>query len=519
MKKLLLIFVLLSLLINQTTLAYTLTKVDTKIANNKLNILNERIKKWFSYEIIYKQQLSLQNNIKKIRDSKNIKSIAYKNLDKNYTISQYILENLINYWTVKQNTVSNPLVKKQDTIIQEQTVVKKQNCDDWWYYNEWTMSCQPNNPVRSCNITNGTGKQTWNGNNWENCIVTSCNSWYSASNWSCLVNQPTQQTSPISNQITCSSDQHTENNTCVSNIKSCTVSNWIGQQSWNSDAWGNCNISSCNTGYSISGNSCIQNQPTCSSDQHIENNACISNTKSCTISNGIGQQSWDGNNWSNCIAYTCDNNYFLSDEKCIKNPPTCLVNQHIEENTCVWDIKNCSLSNWYGTQSWASGVWWNCTPIGCNAWYTKENNSCISNAWYISLFQDSIWNTFTNNLWLKNAAFIPRYTDSYKTIGIIKQWDTLNLKINTIHPQGKSILCYYAFMYEQGSSLNGSQLWTNSSSLTSCNSTLNIDKLIWNGRLLILRLIIKTWTLTNMDQLYTFWSGEDSFTIAYDIMQ
>ena len=193
MKILLLVISLSFLLLSQATFAYTLTNIDTKFAN-KVKILNERIKKWASYETIYKQQLLFQKNIKKNRDSKNVKSVTYKNLDKNYAISQYILDNLINYWAVNQNIVTTIPIKTQ-----EQIVVKKQTCDDWWYYNEWAMSCQPNNPTRTCSISNGIGKQTWNGNNWESCIVASCISWYSVSNWNCSVNQSIQQQTTTTN--------------------------------------------------------------------------------------------------------------------------------------------------------------------------------------------------------------------------------------------------------------------------------------------------------------------------------
>ena len=153
------------------------------------------------------------------------------------------------------------------------------------------MSCQPNNPTRTCSISNGIGKQTWNGNNWESCIVASCISWYSVSNWNCSVNQSIQQQTTTTNQLTCSSDQHIENNTCISNIRSCGISNGIGKQTWNGNNWDSCIVASCNSWYSVSNWNCSVKQPmeqpnttttttttnqlTCSSDQHIENNTCI----------------------------------------------------------------------------------------------------------------------------------------------------------------------------------------------------------------------------------------------------
>ncbi|NRH21172.1 hypothetical protein HOO68_03950 [Candidatus Gracilibacteria bacterium] len=242
MKKFLILIVLPCIVFSNTAFAYTLSKADTRIATNKVKILNERIQKGTPYSTIYKQQLNIQNNIKKNKDNKNIKSMAFKNLDKNYAILQYILENLID--STNKTTINNQI-----------SVKKNNNCDDGWYYNEGVMNCQPNNPIKSCNISNGIGKQTWNGNGWNSCNVVSCNTGYSASNGSCLVNQPVQESTPIINQSSCSSSQHLENNICVSNSKSCSMANGVGEQTWNGSSYGSCNVVSCNTGYENKGDS------------------------------------------------------------------------------------------------------------------------------------------------------------------------------------------------------------------------------------------------------------------------
>ncbi len=200
------------------------------------------------------------------------------------------------------------------------------------------------------------------------------------------------------------------------------------------------------------------------------------------------------------------------------NQLTCSSDQHIENNTCISNIRDCSISNGYGSQIWSTNTWGSCNLTSCGYWFIPENNSCKYTKPYLTLFQDNIWNNFTNSTSTKNAIFIPNYTDNYKSIGTIKEWDTLNIRINTIHPINEPILCYYTFAYEQGSTLNWLQWWLSSKSLTSCNSTLDISKIIWNGRQILLRLTIKTWTLTNIDQIYNFGSGEDSFVVAYDII-
>jgi hypothetical protein len=84
--------------------------------------------------------------------------------------------------------------------------------------------------IQPCNITNGTGRQTWGGSSWGSCVVQSCNSNF-----------------------------HQESNSCTSNTRSCSISNGAGSQTWISSAWGECSIASCNSGYHQSGNTCIAN--------------------------------------------------------------------------------------------------------------------------------------------------------------------------------------------------------------------------------------------------------------------
>jgi hypothetical protein len=82
--------------------------------------------------------------------------------------------------------------------------------------------------AQSCNITNGTGNQTWSGSAWGDCSVTSCNDTY-----------------------------HQDGNACISNTRSCTITNGNGSQAWTNNAWGDCTLVSCISGYTQSGNTCV----------------------------------------------------------------------------------------------------------------------------------------------------------------------------------------------------------------------------------------------------------------------
>lgn len=168
-----------------------------------------------------------------------------------------------------------------------------------------SVSCSGSS-TQSCLISNGTGIQsrTCSSGVWSSygaCTVSTCSSGYQISGNSCIT-------------TTCSG----------SPSQSCSISNGTGTQSrtcnlgtWSS--YGSCAVSSCNTGYQISGNTCVP--LTCSG----------STTQSCSISNGTGIQSRTCNlgTWSSygtCTVSTCNSGYIQSNNTCIvqtsQNTPT-----------------------------------------------------------------------------------------------------------------------------------------------------------------------------------------------------
>ena len=57
----------------------------------------------------------------------------------------------------------------------------------------------------------------------------------------------------------CASGYHTENSgaSCVSNTRTCSITNGQGTQTRNGSSWNACLVLNCNAGYEISGNSCV----------------------------------------------------------------------------------------------------------------------------------------------------------------------------------------------------------------------------------------------------------------------
>jgi hypothetical protein len=118
--------------------------------------------------------------------------------------------------------------------------------------------------------------------------------------------------------------------TCTgSTTQSCYIPNGTGQQSrtcnngvWSS--WSSCIVDSCNTGYNISGNTCVPL-------------TCVgSTTQACYVQNGVGSQNRTCTNgvwssWSTCTVTSCNTGYYISGNSCLQNTPA---------PTCTDGIKN-----------------------------------------------------------------------------------------------------------------------------------------------------------------------------------
>ena len=261
------------------------------------------------------------------------------------------------------------------------------------------------NSTQACTIVNGQGVQSRTCNNgiWSTygaCSVSSCNTGYIQSGNSCIAAScvgVTSQACSVTNGSgsqartcnngtwsawgqclaqSCNQGYHLENNICVSNTcvgsstQACTIVNGQGVQSrtCNNGVWstyGVCSVSSCNTGYIQSGNSCIVA-------------SCVGATsQACSVTNGIGSQARTCNSgtwsaWGQCLAQSCNSGYHLANNACLTN-------------VCVGsDSQSCTITNGVGNQTrtcslgqWSS--WTQCTAQSCNQGYHLENNACLTN--------------------------------------------------------------------------------------------------------------------------------------------
>ena len=157
------------------------------------------------------------------------------------------------------------------------------SCDYWYTMQYW--SCVSNS--RSCYIYNGSWQQTLVNWVWGSCFVSSCKAWYSNVNNQCLETQ-TQSCS-------------------ITNWQWQQV--WTRSSSyWSWNRW-SCNLISCNAWYTQNGNYCSLSAPSCNWSQHLEGSTCIENSRSCSITNWIWQQTWDWSNRWSCNVVSCGSWY------------------------------------------------------------------------------------------------------------------------------------------------------------------------------------------------------------------
>jgi len=251
------------------------------------------------------------------------------------------------------------------------------------YYGGWYQQ------TRACNIPNGYGQQYYDGRTWSKCQVTSCYSGYhilgdgcSSGVWGGYYNNQSRNCSVANGygtqywngynwgtcQVTsCFSGYYISGNSCVYNgynggnygnqTRSCSVANGYGQQYWNGYSWGSCQATSCYSWYYLSGNTCVYNG-------YGWNNG-VGQTRSCNIPNGYGRQTYNGYSWSNCQVTSCVSGYMLSNNSCIRNI-----------NDSAGTTRSCYISNGNGTQTYNGYSWSTCIATSCNVGYTLAGGSC-----------------------------------------------------------------------------------------------------------------------------------------------
>jgi cysteine-rich repeat protein len=185
----------------------------------------------------------------------------------------------------------------------------------------------------------------------------------------------------------CPSGEHFDAGTCVSDTRSCSITNGTGTQSYAAGSWSACAVAACSAGYHPESDACVSDVRTCTAanataatetwtgaaygvctasaclpTHHLEGAECLSNIGSCAVLNGTGSRTYNAGTWSSCTLTGCDAGY------------------HVQSGACVSDTRTCTLADGTGSQSWLSSAWGVCTPTACDAGYHVESGACASDA-------------------------------------------------------------------------------------------------------------------------------------------
>ncbi|MDD2565775.1 MAG: InlB B-repeat-containing protein, partial [Candidatus Gracilibacteria bacterium] len=359
--------------------------------------------------------------------------------------------------------------------------------------------------------------QTWNGNAW---LPTNTSTVYNIT-----------ESSNTCNYI-CDNGFHSENSgdSCISDIKSCTVSNGTGKQTRNTftKVWGSCNVVTCNSGYVEQSNSCVAdvcggivptNGTSNATSQTVTkswvynltpgqcsfkcdtnytwngSNACIADSRTFTCPttrpanadwNTVPSysQTWNGVAWLPANS-TTEYNTTASSTSCRYN---CSPGFHSEDGgtSCISNIKSCTVVNGLGSQTWNSSnsSWNTCTVSSCNTGYTTSSNTCIAS-------NCTAGNQTVNGHTYAITAFNHSTTQSKSvTIGITNGTRTytqvFSCDYGNVSPSGSesdSPNCTLNYTWDGGSCVAGTKTYT-------CNATIPANSIIntvssylqtWNG--------------------------------------
>ncbi len=105
--------------------------------------------------------------------------------------------------------------------------------------------------------------------------------------------------------VSCPDGQHVEYGECKDDVIPCDAPNATNaSRKWNETlrAYGSCIVAACETNY------------------HVASNACTADTRACAVEGGRGEQVWDGNKWGDCEITQCNPGFIDNGNTCVECP-------------------------------------------------------------------------------------------------------------------------------------------------------------------------------------------------------
>ena len=194
-----------------------------------------------------------------------------------------------------------------------------------------------------------------------------------------------------SNLSSCNTWYHSEDNsTCISDTKSVAC---IEQNKPENSTYNLVNVDiTWNWTSRSTADDCTW---TCDANYTSDWTSCISNTRSCTITNWTWTQTWDGSSWGECIVSSCDTGYVEVNNQCLgwwMAKDTNCDKTDIVVWSQTWAWCNSTLGTWIefvsnSTYSCYNYVWTNnqsCTDA-------QNLSNAKENTWNATYWVDNIW--------------------------------------------------------------------------------------------------------------------------------
>lgn len=187
---------------------------------------------------------------------------------------------------------------------------------------------------------------------------------------------------------------------CYERERSCDIENGEGSQSWLANSYGECEPTSCSSGYQITNNSCTA---ICSEDEVYHDGQCkpliadcnengksgskvwegseygqCHTAKDCTVDNGTGIQDWlaSSQSYDSCKVVSCNNGYKQDGQSCVDR---CQSNEIFNGKKCLPLTRSCSIAGGKGEQKWhhRRKRYKRCRVVSCDDGFQRRGNSCV----------------------------------------------------------------------------------------------------------------------------------------------
>ncbi|MCJ8277717.1 MAG: hypothetical protein MJK18_12815, partial [Bdellovibrionales bacterium] len=217
------------------------------------------------------------------------------------------------------------------------------NCETGFQLDEEMKSCVPiceqgqvyaqeqcHDRVKTCEVENGEGTQSWMANSYGDCTVSQCEDAYELKDNECVAK--------------CTEDEVYHNGECKPLIADCRHKGKKGSKVWDGEKYGKCHTA-----------------------------------RDCKVAKGKGVQDWipETQKYGRCEVVSCRKDHKIENNRCVSR---CSNQEVFNGKRCVPLVKECEIAGGHGKRKWKKRRkrYGSCRVVSCNEGFVRRGNSCIS---------------------------------------------------------------------------------------------------------------------------------------------